>query len=484
MITKRQKQVLDFVRSFKKKKGYSPSLEEIKKHLGLSSVSTCHYHIQALEALGYLRKKDNQPRTIDVYEKEQLIEISLLGKIAAGQPIEAVQDKESIAVPRNKFSETKSLYALRVVGDSMVDENINDGDIVLVQRQAVAKNGQRVVALLDGHEVTLKKYYKRRNHIELQPANKNLKSMIIKRNQDLLIQGVVLDVIKGNLDTMSSKHEGKKREKIGKKKIKEFVNRVIEGDCLEEMKHIPTRSIDMILCDLPYGTTQNNWDSLIPLIQLWRHYERIIKDNGVIVLTGQGVFSAKLILSNPKLFKYRIVWVKSKSTNFLNAKKQPLRKHEDILIFYKKQPRYIPQMSAGVPYNKGVRKDQLTGSYGDFKTVEVKSNGERYPTDVVYFKTAESEGPVHHPTQKPVELGRYLIKTFTKPGDLVLDNTCGSGSFLVAAVLEGRKFIGIEKNQEVYLFKKKKVDYIEVCKQRIKEAQEQRKIENNKLKLF
>lgn len=260
-----------------------------------------------------------------------------------------------------------------------------------------------------------------------------------------------------------------------KKTISHFENQVIEGDCLEVMTDIPSKSIDMILCDLPYGTTQNHWDSVIPLNQLWTHYERIIKDNGVIALTGQGLFTANLMLSNPRLFKYKITWVKSKPTNFLNSKKQPLRKHEDICIFYKSQPAYNPQMTYGEPYNKGFRKNQLTGSYGDFKTVEVKSNGERYPTDVVYFKTAESEGRVYHPTQKPVELGRYLIRTFTKEGDIVLDNTCGSGSFLVSAVLEGRKFIGIEKNQEVYLFKKNRADYIEVSEKRIKEAEAQYK---------
>ncbi len=275
-----------------------------------------------------------------------------------------------------------------------------------------------------------------------------------------------------------------KTVKSNEKAISNFINQVIMGDCLEVMKKIPAKSIDMILCDLPYGTTQNHWDSVIPTDQLWSHYERIIKDKGVIALTGQGLFTANLMLSNPRLFKYKITWVKSKPTNFLNAKKQPLRKHEDICIFYKSQPTYNPQMTFGEPYNKGFRKDQFTGSYGEFKTVEVKSNGERYPTDVVYFKTAESEGEVYHPTQKPVELGRYLIRTFTKEGEVVLDNTCGSGSFLVSAVLEGRKFIGIEKNQDVYLFKKHKVDYIEVSKKRIKEAEAQHKAESNKLKLF
>lgn len=257
-----------------------------------------------------------------------------------------------------------------------------------------------------------------------------------------------------------------------------FINKIIEDDCLKVLPSIPSKSVDMILCDLPYGTTQNKWDSIIPLKELWKQYERIIKDNGVIALTSQGIFTAKLITSNENLFKYKIVWIKSKSTNFLNAKKQPLRKHEDVCIFYKKQPTYNPQMSNGEAYNKGYRKNQFTGSYGEFNSIEVKSNGTRYPNDVVffeaddhvYFKTAESEGAVYHPTQKPIELGRYLIKTFTNKGDIVLDNACGSGSFLVASVLEDRNFIGIEKNKDSLLHRTKKMDYIKICSERIKEA--------------
>jgi site-specific DNA-methyltransferase (adenine-specific) len=262
--------------------------------------------------------------------------------------------------------------------------------------------------------------------------------------------------------------------------IDAIVNKVIQGDCLEVMKDFPDKSIDMILCDLPYGTTQNKWDSVIDLEKLWKEYERIIKDTGCIALTSQGVFTAKLILSNEKLFKYKIVWIKSKPTNFLNAKKQPLRKHEDICIFYKKQTVYNPQMTLAEPYDKGVRKNQFTGSYGDFKPKHVKSDGERYPNDVVFYeeeiddyvyvKTAEAEGPVLHPTQKPVELGRYLIRTYTSPGAIVLDNTCGSGSFLISAIMEERQFIGIEKNEDVLLHKAHAIDYIQICRDRIKKA--------------
>ncbi len=246
-----------------------------------------------------------------------------------------------------------------------------------------------------------------------------------------------------------------------------MINQLYEEDCIECMKRFPDASIDMVLCDLPYGMTQNQWDSYIPLDALWEQYKRVVKPNGAIVLTAQGLFTAKLIMSQPKMYKYSWVWEKSKPTNFLNAKKQPLRKHEDICVFYRKQPTYNPQMTKGEPYDKGIRKDQLSGSYGDFLPVHVSSDGDRYPTDVIYFKTAENEGDVVHPTQKPVELGRYLIKTYTNPGDIVLDNTFGSGSFLVAALKEGRNFVGIEKNEDVALFKKEDIDYVDIAKRRL-----------------
>lgn len=230
--------------------------------------------------------------------------------------------------------------------------------------------------------------------------------------------------------------------------MEKFINNIIEGETLKELKKIPNNSIDMLLADLPYGTTQNKWDSIIPLNKLWKEYRRIVKKNGAMVFTAAGLFSAKLMLSNPKEYKYKIIWEKSKATNFLNAKKQPLRKFEEILVFYRKQPIYNPQMRKGEAYDKGIRKNQISGSYGKFKPIQVKSEGPRYPVDIVYFKSAESEGKVIHPTQKPVELGRYLIRTYSAEGDIILDNTSGSGSFLVAAIMEGRNFIGIERENK------------------------------------
>jgi len=267
---------------------------------------------------------------------------------------------------------------------------------------------------------------------------------------------------------------------------------LFEGDCLEWLPLFPAASVDMVLCDLPYGSTRNPWDSVIPLAKLWKQYLRIVKTNGAIVLTAQGLFTARLVMSQERLFRYKISWEKSKPTNFLNVRRQPLRKHEDVCVFYRRQPTFNPQMGEGNPYDKGIRKHQLSGSYGNFVPAHVKSSGGRFPTDVIYFKTAESEGTgeVWHPTQKPVALGQYLIRTYSRPGDLVLDNAFGSGSFLVAAASEGRNFVGIEKNEEGRLFKQRPIDYVDLAARRIKaarhpdRARQLRKVRRSSLESF
>lgn len=248
-------------------------------------------------------------------------------------------------------------------------------------------------------------------------------------------------------------------------------NQLLHGDCLDLLKSIPIGSVQLVLCDLPYGTTQNDWESVIPLERLWLEYWRVLKPNGAVVLTGQGIFTARLILSQPQYFRYKWVWKKSKATNFLNAKKQPLRRHEDVCVFYRCPPVYNPQMRPGAAYDKGIRKSQLTGSYGDFSPVRVRSEGGRYPDDFIETSTAEAEGPVWHPTQKPVALGRYLIRTYSNPGDMILDNAFGSGSFLVAAKAEGRDYIGIEKTREHRLFRgDESVDLFAVAEARLAQA--------------
>ena len=226
------------------------------------------------------------------------------------------------------------------------------------------------------------------------------------------------------------------------------------GDCLEVMKDIPDESIDMILCDLPYGTTRNKWDSIIPLDKLWNEYERIIKDNGAIVLFSQMPFTAELTHSNLKLFKYEWIWEKDNGTGFLNAKKMPLKIHENILVFYKKLPTYNPQMRTGFkPYK--CKQGRHSTNYGLYEQGHItESNGERYPIDIIEFKKDSGL----HPTQKPVALLEYLIKTYTNEGDVVLDNCMGSGSTGVACVNTNRDFIGIELDEKYFNIAKERIN--------------------------
>lgn len=196
MITKRQKQVLDFIKSFRDKKGYAPSLEEIKRHLHLSSVSTVHHHVKSLEELGYLKKQENLPRSIDVFETQLMVQIPILGRISAGQPVLAVEDREIISVPRTNIKgDAHNLYALKVLGQSMIEENINNGDVVVVHSQSTAEDGQKIVALINNEEVTLKKIYREKKQIRLQPANSNYPPIIVDP-ENLVIQGAVIDIIK------------------------------------------------------------------------------------------------------------------------------------------------------------------------------------------------------------------------------------------------------------------------------------------------
>lgn len=222
------------------------------------------------------------------------------------------------------------------------------------------------------------------------------------------------------------------------------------GDCLDVMKEIEDKSVDMILCDLPYGTTRNKWDNVIPFDKLWKQYERIIKDNGAIVLFAQTPFDKVLGSSNLKLLKYEWIWEKNKTTGFLNSKKMPLKAHENILIFYKKLPIYNPQglVKKEIPtINKGSRGRMSEVSNYGIANKDAVQEYENYPRDVLKFGVVMK--PIH-PTQKPVDLLEYLIKTYSNEGETVLDNCMGSGSTGVACLNTNRRFIGIELDEGYY----------------------------------
>ena len=284
------------------------------------------------------------------------------------------------------------------------------------------------------------------------------------------------------------------------------IDKIYNEDCLIGMKAIPDKSIDAIICDLPYGVLnrQNKsaqWDNIIPIEPLWEQYKRVIKDNGAIVLFAQGMFTAQLMMSNPKMWRYNLIWDKiNRSTGFLNANRCPLRIHEDIVVFYKSQPTYNPQFTFGQVNHKrggsrewykqnksgrvygrmtngGKKKEEdmtsqekdemgVSGArnrcYGNFAVTETKITNEKYPTSIISVDK-EHDGNYHHPTQKPVNLIRWLVRTYTNKGDLVLDNCMGSGTTAVACIKEKRHFIGYEITKE----------YFDIAQERIKQEQSQ-----------
>ena len=226
------------------------------------------------------------------------------------------------------------------------------------------------------------------------------------------------------------------------------LNKIYQGDCLEVMKEIPDKSIDMILADLPYGTTACKWDTIIPFEPLWEQYKRIIKDNGAIVLTASQPFTSALVMSNTKMFKYEWIWDKITGRGHLVAKKRPMAQHENILVFYKNAPTYNPQMVKMDKPQKGSsiessRTKIIGGRTSKQKEVIIRTH--KYPKTII---TQGVDGKYVHPTQKPVALFEYLIKTYTNEGDIVLDNCAGSGTTAVACINTKRNFILIEKEPE------------------------------------
>lgn len=242
-------------------------------------------------------------------------------------------------------------------------------------------------------------------------------------------------------------------------------------DCLEGMSLMADGSVDAVIADLLYGMLNRsnpsaNWDRQIPLELLWKHYLRITKPQSPIILFGQGLFSAKLMLSQPRMWRYNLVWQKDRVTGHLNANRMPLRQHEDILVFYKKQPVYHPQMTPCLPEqrNHGRRKTEgfTNRCYGTMRLSPVRMADDKYPTSVVCIPKEHKRGAFYHPTQKPVALVEYLIRTYTDEGDIVLDNCIGSGTTAVAAIRTGRHYIGFEIEQA----------YCEIAERRIREELE------------
>ncbi len=466
MLTKRQKQILDFITTYNKKHGVSPALEEIKRHFRLSSVSTIHQHIEALEKKGYLTKANNQPRGIEIRKSSELIQVPLLGTIAAGLPLTLFDVlKETIAVPKSKIPSSSEVYALRVIGNSMVEENINDGDIVLVRHQETAENGQKVVALIDNQEATLKKFYKENGYIRLQPANKNMEPIILRNDRDISIQGIVLDVIREENSTPIVLPElileTKKYRKLP-------LNEILCGDAIEEMRKIPDNSIDTTFADPPFNLNKKygnykdkkNAEDYIKWCEQWlSEMVRITKPTGSILVHNIPKWLVYFAnhLNKIAIFKHWIAW-DSMSTPL---GKTLLPAHYGIL-FYTKIPKGFKFHELRSPHKKCRSCGEMIKDYGGKKS-QINPYGTLL-SDVWadIHRIRHNARRDAHPCQLPEPLLERLILMTTDEGDVVLDPFMGAGTTALTSKRLGRNYIGIDidpKYKKIVGDKIKKVDY-------------------------
>jgi len=499
MLTIKQKNVLDFVKKFSKKNGYAPSLKEIQKKFKLASVSTAHFYILRLKDAGYLEKLKNKARSINILEKEPLIKIPLLGVIAAGEPIEAIEQKEFIAVPKMKLLQNKDLYALKVSGNSMIDENINDGDIVLVKHQNFAQNGQRVVALIDNYQATLKKFYKEPNQIRLQPANNAYEPILINNDRKIQIQGIVIDVFKNEEELQTQKIDTKI---LLKRTQKLPLNKIILGDAIAEIKKLPDESCDVIIIDPPYNIGKdfgNNIDKrelseYVSWCKEWINESiRVMKPNGTMFIYGFSEILAYLSVEIPINKRWLIWHYTNKNVASLNFWQ---RSHEAIICAWKEKPIFNKD-NVREPYTDGflngaagkIRKGTLgrfSGKEGK-ETVYNAHEGGALPRDVIKIpalaggagmierwflcktcndvfeprelKNHENHEIMKHPTQKPLELSKKLVSSaMPKKGGVILVPFVGTGSECVAAKELGQSYIGFEINPDYISIAEKVLD--------------------------
>lgn len=470
MLTKRQKEVLDFITAYQRRKGYAPALDDIRKKFKLASVSTAHFHVSKLHDLGYLEKEENKPRSIDVVELETMIKIPLLGTIAAGEPIEAIQGTETIAVPKSKIPSSSEVYALRVVGDSMIDEHINDGDVVLVRQQKTAENGQKVVALIDGHEATLKKFYKEKGHIRLQPANKNMPPLIFRSSTNISIQGIVLDVVRE--EGSPTMHLPTHREVEKNKELP--LNKILCGDAVEVMGRMPDCSIDLTVTSPPYDELRNYNGYHFDFEGIAKSLFRITKKGGVVVwVVGDKIKNGNKSLTSFKqaLFFQKVGFnvhdtmiYKKKNTPFMRTNAYT-NCFEFMFVLSKEKPKTfdplksktIRQGQEMLPFNKGadgINKKIL----GELKPEKTMTNIWEYAVGL--HGTTSDKIAFEHPAVFPEKLAEDHILSWTKEGDVVFDPMCGSGTTCKMAFKNNRSYIGCDISKEYVALTNKRLEMI------------------------
>ena len=457
MISKKQRQIYEYIEEFINKHAYSPSLEEIKRHFRLSSVSTIHHHILNLEKEGLIKKEKNEPRSIELKKtKKDLAKIPLMGIIAAGEPIEAITEKEIIEVSKSQLSSSGTHYALRVRGNSMLDEGIYNGDMVIIREQPTADNGDTVVALINNNEVTLKKIYKENNRFRLQPANPSLKPIYTK---ELVIQGKVVSVIRHFEETKEANHPSNyatspKENTLHLQDIKKYLNKVELGDTMGLLKKLPNKSIDMIFGDpdynvgLRYGDKKytRDFDEYIEwYINLTKESLRVLKEDGNLFMMNYPKQNAHLRVRflddmHPLVSEYAWVY----NTNVGHTPKRFTTAHRTILHIRKSENNKFFKDNVALPYKNP----------NDRRILQNLENGSkgRMPYSWFYFDLVKnvSKEKTFHACQIPQKLTEMLIKSCTMPNDIVLILFGGSGSELEMCKLLNRQYISAEIDPKYY----------------------------------
>lgn len=454
MLTKKQKKFLDYIQEYFQKKGLSPSHDEIRKHLKLASVSTVSHYMKILQEKGYIKCEKNTARSIEVEKRESLISIPFKGYIAAGQPIEVVEEFETITIP-SSYASTGNLFALGVKGDSMIDEGIFDGDTVIIRKQSSVEDGETAVALINNNEVTLKKIYKEKNRIRLEPANPKLKPLYVK---EVIIQGKVISTFR-NIEEQENKNVRNKLDKI------------YRSDCIEFMKSMDENSIDLTVTSPPYDELRDYKGYSFDFENIAKQLFRVTKKKGVVVwVVGDKIKKGnKTLTSFKQALYFQQVGFNVHDTMIYRKKNTPFMRSnaytncfEFMFILSKDSPKTfsplkvktVRQGKEMLPFNKGadgVNKKIL----GELKPEKTMTNIWEYA--VGFGGSTSDRLAFEHPAIFPEKLAEDHILSWSKEGDIVFDPMCGSGTTCKMAKKNNRHYIGCDISE----------DYVKLAEKRL-----------------
>lgn len=455
MLTKKQKKVLDFIESYTQKHDLSPSHDEMRKYLRLSSVSTVNHYMKILQEKGYINREKNTARSVEIgKKKESIINIPFKGYIAAGQPIEVIEEYETIPVPKSLFPDG-DLFALGVKGNSMIDEGIFDGDTVIVRKQNTVEDGETAVALINNNEVTLKKIYKEKNRIRLQPANPNLKHFYVK---EVIIQGKVISTFR-NIEEQENRDEKNK------------LNGIFRSDCVEFMKSMDENSIDLTVTSPPYDELRDYKGYSFDFENIAKQLFRVTKKGGIVVwVVGDKIKKGNKTLTSFKQALYfqqvgfnvhDVMIYRKKNTPFMRSNAYT-NCFEFMFILSKNSPKTfsplkiktVRQGKEMLPFNKGadgVNKKIL----GELKPEKTMTNIWDYA--VGFGGSTSDRLAFDHPAIFPEKLAEDHILSWSKEGDIVFDPMCGSGTTCKMAKKNNRHYIGCDISEEYVKLAKKRM---------------------------